>query len=217
MSIFLSTPVEVSNPVIPISTFKKVVLTKHKPLVLCDIDDTVIYYDKDVDYFYNFLKKNIEEIKIATAGPANIFSSVLNGNRVEQMTDYELKIAAHNMYYNYRISNKPKHCDYDGFIDLVERVKTLGGELQFLTARDREATFITRKQFTDIGLNYEDYRVNYTGNRISKGDYIKRYFNLGAYGEVAFIDDLDSYIKTVVDVCPSVRCYKFEYKTHNLY
>jgi hypothetical protein len=212
MSNFLLNPVQLSNPVIPITTFKSVSITKQKPLVLCDIDDTVIGYEKDFDHFYNNLKMYIEKKKSSKSGPAHIFSSVLNDTGMFRMTDEEIRITAHNMFDDYRHSHKPKHCDYSGFVDLLKRVHELGGELQFLTARHKQSAAYTRLQFDQIGLKYDDYRVHYTGNMISKGDYITRYFNLNHFGEVVFIDDLDSYIKSVVVLCPSIQCYKFVHK-----
>jgi hypothetical protein len=214
MSNFLLNPVQLSNPVIPITTFKSVSITKQKPLVLCDIDDTVIGYDKDIDHFYDNLKMYIEKKKSSKSGPSHIFSNILNNNNnnnnaLFSMTDEEMRTTAYNMFDDYRRSHKPKHCDYSGFVDLLKRVHELGGELQFLTARHKHSTPYTRLQFDLIGLKYDDYRVHYTGNMISKGDYITRYFNLNHFGEVVFIDDLDSYIKSVVILCPSIQCYKF--------
>jgi hypothetical protein len=204
---------QLSNPVIPINTFRSVSITKQKPLVLCDIDDTVIGYDKDEEYFYKRLKMYINNKKQSQSGPTNSFSNILNNSAgMFSMTDEEIKATARNMYDDYRQFNKPKHCDYDGFVDLLRRVSELGGELQFLTARHKQTTAYTRLQFDQIGLKYDDYRVHYTGNIISKGDYITRYFNLNHFGEVVFIDDLDSYIKSVVILCPSIQCYKFTHK-----
>jgi len=211
MSHFMFNPTLITKPVIPINTFTAVSLTKPKPLVLCDIDDTVIGYDHNVDFFYNRLKTYIEKTKLENSGPKHIFKDVLNDTGVMSMTEDEIRSSASEMYEKYRLFNKPNHCDSQGFVKLVKKVKDLGGELQFLTARSRESTFFTRNQFKEIGINYDDYRVNYTGNMISKGEYINRYFNLGNYGEVVFIDDLDSYIQTVVNLCPSIQCYKFLY------
>jgi hypothetical protein len=214
MSNFSLTPIQLSNPVIPINTFRSVSITKQKPLVLCDIDDTVIGYDKDIDHFYNRLKMYIENKKGSKSGPAHIFSNILNNNDngMFSMTDEEIRTTAYNMFDDYRHSHKPKHCDYAGFVDLLKRVHELGGELQFLTARNKQSAAYTRLQFDQIGLKYDHYKVHYTGNIISKGDYITRYFNLNHFGEVVFIDDLDSYIKSVVILCPSIQCYKFTHK-----
>lgn len=194
------------NPVVEISSFREVELRRRKPLVLCDIDDTVIGYDKTHDFFYKHLLANTPT---QNNPPARMLVSIFNiaGNT----PDYELKRVAENMYINYRSRNKPKHCDYAGFMDLVDRVKQIDGEIQFLTARGRQAAFHTRNQFKEIGLNYDDYRVHYTGGEMTKGMYITRYFNLNMYGEVIFIDDLESYIDSVVALCPSVRCHKFNY------
>jgi hypothetical protein len=194
------------NPVVPISSFREVEIRRKKPLVLCDIDDTVIGYDKTYDFFYKQLLTNAQTKNNAPAKMSSIFNITNNQNN-----DYELKHEAEQMYNYYRMLNNPKHCDYAGFIDLVERVKQIDGEVQFLTARSRESAFHTRNQFKEIGLNYDDYRVHYTGGAITKGMYISRYFNLNMYGEVLFIDDLDSFIHSVVSACPSVRCYKFNY------
>lgn len=194
------------NPVVEISSFREVELRRKKPLVLCDIDDTVIGYEKTYDFFYKHLLANTPT---RNNPPAQMLVSIFNiaGNT----PDYELKRVAEGMYNNYRTWNKPKHCDYAGFMDLVDRVKQLDGELQFLTARGRQSAFHTRNQFSEIGLNYDDYRVHYTGGVITKGMYISRYFNLNMYGEVIFIDDLESFINSVVELCPSVRCHKFNY------
>lgn len=113
MSNFLLTPVEVSNPVIQVSTFNSVYVTKYKPLVLCDIDDTVIGYSKNFDFFYNELKSYVEKVEQSSDGQANNFKHVLN------MTDYEIKVAANKRYDEYRSTHKPKHCDFDGFVDLL--------------------------------------------------------------------------------------------------
>ena len=194
------------NPVVPISSFREVELRRKKPLVLCDIDDTVIGYDKTYDFFYKQLLATAQTKNNVPAKMTSIFNIANNHNN-----DYELKHEAEQMYNYYRMLNKPKHCDYVGFMDLVERVKQIDGELQFLTARSRESAFHTRNQFKEIGLNYDDYRVHYTGGGMTKGMYISRYFNVNMYGEVLFIDDLDSFIDSVVSTCPSVRCYKFNY------
>ena len=51
MSYFSFSPGILTNPVITINTFRSVSITKRNPLVLCDIDDTIIGYDKNFDFF----------------------------------------------------------------------------------------------------------------------------------------------------------------------
>lgn len=202
----------VSNPVIPISTFNDVVLSAKKPLILCDIDDTIIGYKKNYTFFYTQVKEMVEIQKSAHSGPQTSFRSIMTSNKAINMTEPEIRNAAANLYENYRQTSRPKHCDFNGFNDLVKRASNLGGELQFLTARGRQATFFTKMQFAEIGITYSSYPVHYTGGIISKGEYITKYIDLNQYGEVIFIDDLDNYIKTVVELCPYIQCYKFEYK-----
>jgi len=177
--------------VIPISSFRDVEITRNKPLVLCDIDNTIIGYDKPFSFFLDKIKQETPDNSIS---------------------DLQIQINANQLYNYYNRLNPPIHCDYVGFMDLLERVNNLGGELQFLTARGKSSWRYTRDQFSQIGLVYEDYRVHYTDCRITKGEYIRRYFNTSFFGEVVFIDDLDSYINSVVDLCPEIQCYRFEYK-----
>lgn len=211
MSFFVSSPFVLSNHVIPIHTFKSVSITKRKPLVLCDIDDTVLGYDKNIDFFYDGLKKHVENVK-SKAGIFNRFRSMIENVNIVNMTDDEIRFYASKMYDDYRTYNKPRHCDFGGFIELLKKVKSLDGELRFLTARGKSSAYFTKKQFSEIGLNYDDYKIHYTGNEISKGEYIQRYIDLKHYGEVVFIDDLDPFIQSVVNLCPSIQCYKFVYQ-----
>lgn len=212
MSYFSFTPGILTNPVITIDTFRNVSITKRKTLVLCDIDDTIIGYDKNFDYFYMIAISNIEKYKNAHARPENIFNNILN-NQGETITKNDINIMANRLYDEYRERNRPKHCDYDGFMRMCKKLQDMGGELQFVTARSKESEYFTRMQFNEIGLKYDDYKVHYTGGTISKGNYIYQYFNMSKYGEVIFIDDLDSFIKSVVDMCPVIQCYKFVYRS----
>ncbi len=211
MSYFSFSPGILTNPVIPIDTFRSVSITKRNPLVLCDIDDTIIGYDKNFDYFYNTVITNREKYKNANNGPANIFNNILN-NQSLTMTNNEVYIVASRLYDEYRQRNPPKHCDYEGFMRMCKKIQDMGGELQFVTARSKESADFTKMQFNEIGLNYDNYKVHYTGGIITKGQYIKQNFHMSKYGEVIFIDDLDSFIKSVVEWCPVIQCYKFVYR-----
>jgi hypothetical protein len=102
----------------------------------------------------------------------------------------------------------PKHTDYDGFNRLVRRVKQLGGEIQFLTARDGQYHYITKLHFNHIGIDSDLFKINYT-NAGPKGEYIKKNINLLGYGEVLFIDDRDSFLMSVKTHHPQIICYKF--------
>ena len=80
----------------------------------------------------------------------------------------------------------------------------------FLTARHSESDSWTRRQLKQIGINPEDFEIHYSGSSITKGEYIKRHINLDGKEDVIFIDDYDSFIKSVKDLHPQIKCYKFE-------
>lgn len=111
----------------------------------------------------------------------------------------------------------PVMTDADGFHNLLNRIEKSNSEIMFLTARakNEKNEKFTKKNFTDIGLDYDEYSIYYTNNNfISKGEYIKKNIiikeNNDKYREIIFIDDYESYIKTVNDILPNVICYKFE-------
>lgn len=134
-----------------IKSFTEVKLTTCRPLVICDIDDTILHFK----------------------------------------------------------SNKPTHTDYEGFLQLSKRISELNGKLIFLTARNKEDHAYTRDNFTSIGLNYDDYEVHYTNNKISKGEYIYKYIQTHNHDSIIFIDDRIDYINSVLDYTPYVDCYMF--------
>jgi len=171
-----------------ISSFNEILLKPNlKPLIICDIDDTIMFFDKEFDDFFNMIREDFPHEPI----------------RWIQKEAIDL----HNMYKHI---NKPKHTDFDGFKQLVENVNKLGGKIIFLTARHEKYIKDTKLDFQQIGLNYDDFRVYYTNNEMSKGEFI---FNkvdfLTPYETVIFIDDRDTSINSVLEWLPYIDCYKF--------
>lgn len=171
-----------------INSFNKVFLSVKNLLLICDIDDTILTYDKNLNHFY-------EELKLEYP---------------DQNEDYYLR-ESYNRYLIYINKNKPFHTDYNGFIDMNNKIKELNGKIIFLTARNKRSEIVTRKHFEDIGLNYNDYEIHYTDNRIPKGDYIKYYLiNYVNYvNDIIFIDDMTYNIDSVLKIFPRINCYKF--------
>jgi hypothetical protein len=81
------------------------------------------------------------------------------------------------------------------------------GELVFLTARSLEEEMGTRKEFSFLGINYDFFKVFYTGDKISKGSFIKKNFKIKGKN-VLFIDDYIGNIESVSKL-PSIKCFKF--------
>ena len=174
-----------------ISSFKEVELTNDvKTLILCDIDGTILHFP-DCD---NFSKEFIKEISpLVPTDPTY-------NSELENIKD---------MYIRFR---PPTHTDYDGFVSILDNIKQMEGKLVFLTARRGGCENWTKKQLKQIGINPEDFEIHYTGSVITKGEYIKRHIDLSGWEHVIFIDDYESFIKSVKDLHPQIVCYKFAVK-----
>lgn len=191
-----SIPVQspVQSPII--SKFTQIEITKKKPLIICDIDGTLLRFDKEYLFFYQ--KVLADCIKFPFVGTK------------EEQEKYMIE-DARCMYNIYIHMDIPIHTDAEGFSCMEQKIKELGGKLLFLTARTKENSLkYTIKNFKDIGLDYNNYIVHYTDNIISKGDYIANRLNIKDYGEIIFIDDYPEYIKTVKDRIPEIICYQFQ-------
>lgn len=175
-----------------INTFNEIILSKSKPLVICDIDDTILYYKKNKQYFYELAKNNSQ-----------------NQNK-QVIIDL-----AYELFDDYKDYNKPLHTDYNGFIDLLKRIDNLDGKLIFLTSRNNFYEFFAKENFNDIGLNYDEFEVHYTNAQISKGEYIYNFIRTDKYNNIIFIDDRDDCINSVLDYVPYIDCYKFIIKSDN--
>ena len=172
-----------------INTFKNIAFdNQKKPLVICDIDHTFIRPKYDYDYYYNKLK------------PEYADTNELN----EMVSDmYEMAMTVGFI----------KQTDKEGFTYMIEQINNFGGKLIFLTARGGASHNKTVRDLVNVGLyNAEDYEIHYTGNQITKGDYIKKNNLLDGYEHFTFIDDYPSYIDSVIKVYPEINCYLFKYQ-----
>jgi hypothetical protein len=152
---------------------------KENTLVICDIDDTFLRYEKGFGYFYDKVKHNPKR------------------EAIKQTT---------NMYREYKQKNYPQLTDYSGFMLMMHILKDKG-ELVFLTARKSDEETNTRKEFSHLGINYDYFKVFYTGDRITKGSFIKKNFKIKGKN-VIFIDDYIGNIESVSKI-PSIKCFKF--------
>lgn len=181
-----------------ISSFNDVEITNSNTLVICDIDETLLTWNKKSSDFYHVVIDNLSSIDCATKPtPEEIYKEAL------------LWL---NMYCE---MFAPVMTDDGGFHNLLYRIEKSNSEIMFLTARPKNynSNNFTRKNFLDIGLDYDKYSIHYTNNNsISKGEYIKKNINTSndKYNQIIFIDDYETYIKTVNDILPNIVCYKFE-------
>lgn len=170
-----------------ISSFEEVVLpSSGKPLIICDIDYTLICPVYGADYFINKFKNKDTNEKVM----------------------YQIA----NEYSNrsFRLGHI-RQTDPKGFKKMVEQVEQMEGNLIFLTARHVHGHKKTLDDLIKVGLGGLKFKIHYTNNQISKGEYIKMYKLTEGYDSVCFIDDYTEFIQSVVDLFPEINCYRFKY------
>lgn len=206
---FSSTPSTVGPLTVKtISSFDEVFLSRSKPLVLCDIDETLLQYHKR---FFDILGEVTDKYD------RGMIQHGMSKKLVETLyhRDMKLQYIAKLEYDKYILETPPVPTDREGFNRLLLRLYLLNGELKFLTARGKQSEDFTRKHFTQIGVNYDDFDVHYT-DASHKGEYIKKNISLGKYNDIIFIDDLDNFIENVQLHFPQIQCYKFVAKPNSI-
>lgn len=186
--------------VFKISTFDCVKISNNtKPLVICDIDETLLYFDRSYDKYYKMMKED------------NPY-----------FPEKEIKELAQEMYNMSIVVLKAQHTDYDGFVNMFNKVKKLNGKIIFLTARNSSSDKMTKKHLKDVGINdlFEsetEIEIHYTNNAVSKGEYIKNNIvptivKENDFTQIIFIDDYESYIQTILEhfLQGEIECYLFE-------
>ena len=168
-----------------VQTFADIPIVSPRTLVLCDIDDTVLYWENHLQDFY---------MTAVQYFPHAAYNDQIN--------------YAKNLQYYYRKSVHPRPIDAEGFDGLLARLSPTS-KLEFITAR-ANAVQLTRQDFTNIGINYDNFTTHYVGDSgMSKGGYIQQHINLYPYDDVIFIDDNPEYIMSVQFHFPNIRCYQF--------
>ena len=171
-----------------IHSFREVVFTGRKVLILCDIDDTLIRWEKNMNDFW--MQANTE----------------LPTEPIETRQAY-----AESLWKSYHKNTKPVLTDITGFTDMLNRMPS-ASKIAFLTARSGGGNeHYTKTHFASVGIPYEPGSVFYTNNEISKGEYIYRFIKTDKYDQVIFIDDLWENIITVKLYCPDIDRYLFSY------
>lgn len=159
-----------------------------KTLIICDIDDTILKYNKDLNYFINLNNQTIDNIELS---------------KLKAQDDYEF-------YQIDKYYDDISHTDLEGFYNMIEKINKVNGNIVFLTARHKTSDIFTRKQLDIININYNEFEIHYTGNLIPKGEYINKYINLRYYDKIIFIDDQNYNLYSVNEINPDIKCYKFE-------
>ena len=112
-----------------ISSFNNIQITKNKTLVICDIDNTVLYYPECINKCLEIMKD---------------FNDCFTKEKFNKEFNYFCNI--------YKTINKPTHTDYDGYVNMVNKIKENNGKLLFLTARNNSCNDATKKQLLHVGI-----------------------------------------------------------------
>lgn len=175
-----------------IHTFDDVLLQHDGTLIICDIDDTLLRYERNLNYFYKNLKHSFPEL-----------------------TENELTTHASNIYATYVKNRKPSATDYDGFIRLMKKVLETNSKLIFITSRNECSKQYTEQEFSHIGICYTYFNVYYTNNDTTKGQFIKEKIDMDGVEHLIVIDDQITNIKSIKNSFPIAECYRFFYKKTN--
>lgn len=160
-----------------INSFDMVNITKPNSLVICDIDNTLLYWKKKSSELYYLVDE--------------LYPGCNNDEKERYANDFL------NMYKNIY---PPIHTDSEGFDILVKKIENMSSQLIFLTARQKINEKFTKKNLNSIGIDLNKYPIHYTDN----------FIETNKYSEIIFIDDYDSSILSVLNLFPTIICYKFE-------
>lgn len=177
------------KPIIITDTFKTIDLPNGKnPIVICDIDLTFIRPTENYIDIYNQMKPLYSDPKQLNKVVCDMLNSSIDFGVV-------------------------KHTDYEGFLKMLERINLLEGKFLFLTARSASFHEKTINDLKTAGLqNPEEFEIHYTGNLITKGQYILIHNLLQGYDHHVFIDDYPYFLESALQIYPDMNCYLFKYK-----
>lgn len=171
-----------------IYTFHEIDITENT-LVICDIDDTLLRYEVNWDYyFYKFMQE-------------------FNNNEIAQSH-------ANSAWYQYTKSNKCFLVDKDGFMNFMNKIQQTDSELIFLTARTDMSHPYTIENFIDIGLDHTKFDIHYSYMKPKGLYFYEQLFQLqnydhSKYKKIIFIDDALHNILDMNNYLPFVECYFF--------
>ena len=116
---------------------------------------------------------------------------------VRKKFDYNIIIA-----YLHAIIDKYNRTGLTGFVRQNSKIEFIFKKLHIIE-------LYTKKQFNDIGIDYNNYHVHYTNDKITKGNYIRNNIDLTEFDNIVFIDDYDTNISSVNEYNNNILCYKF--------
>jgi predicted secreted acid phosphatase len=171
-----------------INTFKNIKFDNNiKPLVICDIDHTVIKPKYNIQHYRNKLERNF-------------------------INKYKCESMAKSMFHMSLGVGLIQPTDLEGFNCLIKEIENRNGRFIFLTARGESSHNKTINDLFTIGISQpKKFKIHYTGGKISKGDYIKKHNLTNGFQHIYFIDDCPEYLLSATNIYPHMNCYLFKY------
>ena len=178
---------------IEINSFEQIDIKHPNTLVICDIDDTLLYFPGMGPKKYNEILSHYMSLCFQDFQTASEYTS--------------------NYWEKLFLTTEPMHTDKLGFYNLLYRLNENNSGLCFLTARPGHESNIeyTRQNFKSLNLNYDEFVVFYS-HKTPKGEYIKTSIDVSKYTNIIFIDDLNQNLSNVkLTFGDNVQCYKFKH------
>jgi hypothetical protein len=179
-----------------INSFDQIDINKFNTLIICDIDDTLLYFPglgpNKYNQIFQYYSQIYLESEIATISTCNFWNNLLE-------------------------NTEPVHTDIAGFSSLLLNSYLYNNEICFLTARPGYSSNIefTSNNFKSINLDYNKFKVYYS-HTIPKGEFIQSNIDLSRYTNIIFIDDLEHNLLNVKSIFGNkIQCYKFVHGYHN--
>jgi len=158
----------------------------NKPLIICDIDLTIIKPESNIEYYRSLLNSKFHKKK-------------------------DLEDIAKSMYRTALCIGLVKQTDSEGFYWLIEQLEKHSGKLLLLTSRGQSSHEKTLNDLLKVGIkNPENFEIHYTNGQITKGEYIKRKNLLEGFEHVSFIDDCPQNLSSAFEIYPHINCYLFK-------
>jgi len=166
---------------VSITGFSSVVLSENS-LVLCDIDDTLLYIIEDYS--------KLPELYMRYG--------VYERDAIDQ---------AEREFYKRCVFARPT--DSVGFAEMLTRIEESNSVLMFLTARAPESREFTQKNLREVGIDPTKYAIHFTGSKMTKGGYINRNIDIAQYNTVIFIDDQIGNLESVRLFVPPTKLEQY--------
>jgi uncharacterized protein Yka (UPF0111/DUF47 family) len=170
-------------------------------LVLCDIDDTLLRFEKSLLDCYDDTIETIHSIAETYKMPNDFLESSLRDK------ENIMKIAL-SKYHHHQLVTVPKHNDENGFRSMTGEIKRKNGSLIFLTARPKTSDWLTMEHFRELNIRHDEYIVHYVSSVISKSKYLLEHLGeMGNYVNVIVIDDKREILEEIESEFPNIETY----------